>query len=150
MDLIQSQPGNGVLEILLVPTGVTAVAHFAQLGDTLAGRMTGPAIQPVVISVQRPAGGVMSKTGTLLDIVTLAALVIDVTVVADGVHFFLGLVGRCRSLEIVTVAAILLAVTVHTPEPEQIDMFLVMKSNDLSRLIRCVINLLDRLGDYRV
>jgi hypothetical protein len=150
MDLVQPESGHGMFEILLTPPGVTVYAHLGQFGNALAGRVTGPAIERIMISIQGPTGGVVRETRPFLDIVTLAALVIDMAVIADGVHLFLSLRGRSRSLNIMAVAAVFLPVAVHAPEPKQVDVFFMLKSNDFPRFIRSMIHFLYRLGDHRM
>ena len=91
MDFVQPESGHGMFKILLAPPGMTIPAHLGQFGNALTGRVTSPAIQRVMISIQGPAGGVVRETRPFLDIVALGALFINMAVIADGVHLHLSL-----------------------------------------------------------
>ena len=67
---IQHQAGHGMAEILAIPPFMAVLTFGIDLGDTLAGRMTGPAIQALVIFCQRPAGAIVSERRAFPVIVT--------------------------------------------------------------------------------
>lgn len=132
MHFVQLQTHNGVPEVFLIPAGVTVCTHGAELGDSPAGRMASPAVEFVVIWIERPSGRVVCKSRALLGIVALATLVGLVAIIADCVHLFLCLDHRRCFLNVMTVAAIFLFMTVHALEPENINMLFMLESHDRS------------------
>ena len=103
-----------------------------------------------MIGIERPAGLVVREAGALLGIMTLDAGIGLVTVIANGVHLFLGLFDPGDLLDVVAVAATFFFVAVDATEPEQVDVFFVLERDDRRRLIRCFVDFLDRLGDNRM
>ena len=98
MNFIQLKPGDGMLEILLIPSGVAIGAHAVQLGDPLAGRVTGPAVERGMIRIERPAGPIVRETGPLSGIVTFGTGIACMAIVTDGVNLFLCLLDLRRAL----------------------------------------------------
>lgn len=52
MQLVECQPDIRMLEVFLVPAGVTAAAMIVERSDLFPGRMAGAAVKRLVIRVQ--------------------------------------------------------------------------------------------------
>ncbi len=88
---IKLKTGNHVVEILLVPAAVAVRALVAELADLFAGRVTGATGQILVKPVQNPAAvGGMSESRFFFTAMTLAAVVLYMTVITDCVNLFVG------------------------------------------------------------
>ena len=112
--------------------------------------MTGPAVKGIVERIKRPAGLIMRESRTFLCIVTLGAGVGLVAIIADRMNLLLSFIAGGRSLDIVTIAAILLSVAIDTPKSEKVDMLFVLKSNNRTIFVRRIVHLFCRSRDYRM
>lgn len=112
--------------------------------------MTGPAVKGVVVRIKRPAGLIMRESRTLFGIVAFGTGISLVATIADRMNLLLSLVGGGRALDIVTIAAILLSVAVDTPKSEKVGMLFVLKSNNRTVLVGCIIHFFRRSGNHRM
>lgn len=150
MCLVQFQTGRGMLKIILIPSAMTGLALVAESGDFLPRRMTGLAIQPVMISVKRPTGAFMRESRAFTIIVALLAFVLTMAIVAHAVYLLFTLHQGRRLLQVMAVTAVLFLVAVNTSEPEQDNMLFMLESNNRTAGQRRMINLVRRFRDYRV
>jgi len=112
MNFVQTQAHQSVLEIRLIPAGMTGGAFTVHAADSLAGGMTGPTIQFGMKLIQRPAGHGVRELGFFLGIMALITGVGSMAVIADGVNLFHTLFHLNRFLQVMTVAAAFPFVTI--------------------------------------
>ena len=149
--IIKVETGDHVIEILLVPAAMAGGTLVVELGDFPAGWMTGATVQIFVESVQSPAAvGGMRERRSFLIAMALGAGIIQVAIIADGMDFLVGFTCPGLFLQVMTVAAIFLFVTIHAAQAEQIDMLLVVQGYDRSGLVRCRPDPHDRRCNDRV
>ncbi len=130
MDFIKLKSRESMQEILLVPATVAINALITERADLPAGRVTGAATQTLMEPVQRPVAITGMRKGRFLTcIMALIARIGSVTVVAHMVYFFVRFIHMHRFVQVMAISAILMLVTVNAPQPEQIDMFLMIKSH---------------------
>jgi len=101
-----------MVESRLIPAGVAGVAVVGQSTNSLAGRVAGPALQLGVKPVQGPARGGMREFGSLFGVMTFAARVGAMAVIADGVNLLHGFLDLYWFLQVVAVAAVFSLVAV--------------------------------------
>lgn len=88
MRLIQSQADHRMLKRTQLPVLMTGPAFVVQSGDLLAGWMARTAAEPLMESIQRPAGDGMYKGRFLLGAVALGTVVGRVAILtANRVNF---------------------------------------------------------------
>jgi len=112
VNFIQTQTYQGVLEIRLIPAGMTGGAFTVHAADSLAGRVAGPTIQFGMKLIQRPAGHGVRELGFLLGIMALITGVGSMTVIADGVNLFHTLFHLNRFLQVMAMTAAFPFVTI--------------------------------------
>ena len=71
MNFVQTQAHQDVLEIRLVPAGMTGGAFTVHPADSPAGGMTGPTIQLGMKLIQGPAGHGVREFGFFLGVMAL-------------------------------------------------------------------------------
>jgi hypothetical protein len=150
MGFIQFKSGARMGEITGIPSGMTGNTVIAQFGDFLSGRVTGPAIQIIMIAIEGPAGRFMSKWRPFPIIMTFAAIIDTMAVITDGVNFFVGFCQGCWPLNIMTVTAIFFFMTIDATQPEKDYMLLMPERNNRSRSIRGPVYFRFRFGQYRM
>lgn len=89
VSFVELQTGHRVIEVLLVPSGMTTNALVIQPCNLFSGRMTGATIEFLVESIERPTG-FRVREGRFFDgTMTFAAVVGLVTIAANGMDFHL-------------------------------------------------------------
>ena len=71
----------------------------------------------------------------------MSAVTLEMAIGANLVFFFFGLYQIDRVSKIVTIPAVFFLVAINTLKPEEINMFIVVESNDWSRLVWSVVYL---------
>lgn len=138
VSLVKLEPGYAVAKVLLAPATVAVGTLIAQFTNFPAGRVASTAGQTLMESVQFPVTvTAMCKSRFFANTVALVAGVRCVTIITNSVYFFVCLMGSRVFLQVVTVAAVFLLVTVNTAQSEQIDVFLMMKCHQWAGGVRC-------------
>lgn len=150
VDFIESQAGNGMLEVVLIPSGVTIGTRRVKPGNLLTGWMAGPAVELLVKSVERPTSFLVRESRTFLGIVTLGTGVSLVAIITNCVDLLLGLFHFGELLKIVAIAAVFLFVTIDATEAKEIDVLLMLEGDYRRARIWCLVDFLDWLSNDRV
>lgn len=135
MGLIQQKTDYRVPEVGRIPPTVASTAMAIEPGNSLAGWVTTTTANPRVIRLECKAGIGMGKPGLLFRIMTLAAGILAVTIVANCVNLLLGANNFGFLLQVVAIAAGFLLVAVDTAQAKELDMIFMVEGHDRARLV---------------
>jgi len=141
MVFIQHETGNRVSEILLIPTAVTGITMTIQPADLLPRGMARTTFELIVVLVESPARGGVVEGRLALGVMAVTTIVFEMAIGTDFVFLFFSLCQIIRMGEIMTVATVFFGVAINTLEAKEIDMFIMIKGNDWTRLIRRMVDL---------
>ena len=102
----------------MVPSSVTGIAVMIQPADLLPRRMARATLKLVVIFIQGPARRGVTEGRLALGIMTMATILLEMTIGAELVFLFFSLKRLFRMTHVVAVCTIFILMTICAQEPE--------------------------------
>ena len=141
MVFVQQETGDGVSEIQLAPSAVAGIAVIVQPADLLPRGMARATFELVVVQVESPTRGGVIEGRFALSVMAVATVLLEMAIGTDFVFLLFRLHQLIRMGEVMAVAAVLARVAVDTLEAEEIDMFIMIESNNWTRFVRRMVDL---------